>query len=151
MANDKSGFTPLEWRPQLAVGHEKIDEDHKRLIELINKVQSLFVTHASMGVLTLALDALHDYTRDHFAREESVMRKIDYPHFHKHAQAHETLVRRLNDLTEKILLAHSQQTSADSLPKENKEALLQLLRDWLIHHVIQEDLKMRDYLLGAAV
>lgn len=151
MANDKSGFTPLEWRPQLAVGHEKIDEDHKRLIELINKVQSLFVTDASMGELTVALDALYDYTRYHFAREESVMRQIDYPHLHKHAKVHEALVRRLNDLTEQILLAHAQRTTADSLPKEKRDALLQLLRDWLIHHVIQVDLKMKDYLQGAPV
>lgn len=145
-----SRFTPLEWRPQLAIGHDKIDSDHQRLIALINRVQSLFTSQASMGELTLALNELHDYTQTHFAREEAIMKSIGYPELTQHAQAHEALVHRLDELTEKILLAHARSATADALPKEKRDALLRLLREWLINHVIRIDRTIKDYLPPAS-
>ncbi len=148
--NKSQTFTPLVWREQLAVGHEQIDTDHRHLIALVNRVQELFVRHGSVGELTLALEALHQYTREHFAREEAVQRAVGFPEAEAHHRSHQQLIARLEALTGDILLAQSQHTDATALPEPTRQRLLQLLRDWLIQHVVQEDLKMRPYLRSPA-
>lgn len=139
-------YVPLQWRPQLAVGVEAIDEDHRQLIDLINQVQAIFAKGGTVGELTLALEALYNYTQRHFAREEAVMKKSGFPELADHVQAHHELIDRLNNLTEKVLLAHSRSATARDLPKAEQQALMRLLRQWLISHVIQKDLRLRDYL-----
>ncbi len=143
--HQKANFTPLTWREQLAVGHEQIDADHRSLIDLINRVQELFVTRGTVAELTVALEALHQYTREHFAREQAIQRTIGFPEKDRHEQLHQQLIARLEALTGDILLAQSKQNTADALPEATRQKLLQLLREWLVFHVVQEDLKMRPY------
>ena len=61
----------IAWREQLSVGNNIIDEDHKYLIEIINRVE-VCLTKKDMPALKAELQRLHDYSLLHFDREEKI-------------------------------------------------------------------------------
>jgi hemerythrin len=136
----------LQWREALSVHNDAIDRDHRWLIELVDRIQSLILKHASLARLTLALDELARYTEEHFAREELIQQAAGYPHLGEHHRSHEKLKRQLQDLTGRILAQPVERTTLDALDDDTRRALLALLRSWLIDHIIKEDLQLRPWL-----
>ena len=136
----------LQWREALSVHNDAIDRDHRWLIELVDRIQSLILRRASLAQLTVALDELARYTEEHFTREEAIQRAAGYPHLGEHHRAHETLKRHLQDLTGRILAQPVDRTTLDALDDDTRRDLLSLLRSWLIDHIIKEDLQLRPWL-----
>ena len=136
----------LQWRDELSVRNDAIDRDHRWLIELVDRIQSLILRHASLARLTLALDELARYTEEHFTREELIQQVAGYPHLDEHRRSHEKLKRQLTDITARILAEPVERTTLDALDDDTRRALLDLLRSWLIDHIIREDLLLRPWL-----
>lgn len=123
----------LIWREQLSVGNDVIDSDHKRLIEIINLVEKSLVT-INRSDLTLALSSLSQYSKAHFSREEKIADEAGYtqvPHLHK---SHEALLKKLDQIKQEI---------GDEWTASSVERFTIMLRDWLINHVIKEDMLMK--------
>lgn len=126
----------LIWKEQLSVGNSVIDADHKQLIEIINLVERSLAT-INRSELTLALDSLTQYSKVHFAREEKIAGAAGYTqvaHLHK---SHEALLKKLDHLKQEI----GEEWAASSI-----EHFTTFLRDWLINHVIKEDMLMKPFL-----
>ncbi|MDD2408460.1 MAG: hemerythrin family protein [Tepidiphilus sp.] len=136
----------LQWRDELSVHNDAIDRDHRWLIELVDRIQSLILRRASLARLTVALDELARYTEEHFTREELIQQAAGYPHLDEHRCSHEKLKRQLTDITARILAQPVEQTTLDALDDDTRRALLDLLRSWLIDHIIREDLQLRPWL-----
>ncbi|MDO8466412.1 MAG: bacteriohemerythrin [Gallionella sp.] len=123
----------LVWKEQLSVGNDVIDADHKHLIGIINLVEKSLVT-INRSDLTLALDSLTQYSKVHFAREEKIADAAGYtqiPHLHK---SHEALLKKLDQVKQEI---------GDEWTASSVERFIIMLRDWLINHVIKEDMLMK--------
>jgi hemerythrin len=76
------------WTPDLAVGVERIDEQHR---ELFRRVAALAVaSRAGAGAAAAygTLAFLGDYVVAHFADEEALMREVGYPDLAAHATEH---------------------------------------------------------------
>lgn len=136
----------LQWRDELSVHNDAIDRDHRWLIELVDRIQSLILRRASLARLTVALDELARYTEEHFTREELIQQAAGYPHLDEHRCSHEKLKRQLTDITARILAQPVERTTLDALDDDTRRALLDLLRSWLIDHIIREDLQLRPWL-----
>lgn len=134
---------PILWRPTMALGDATIDADHEHLIDLINEIETTL--HAAGGKATLAasLDQLAVYGKEHFEREEGLMRRIGYPGLAAHHQAHIELRTQLGTLRGKIESAAQQ-----DLPAKEAESLAALLRHWLLDHVFREDMQFKPFLKG---
>ena len=92
----------VEWSDTLSVGIEEIDEQHKVLVELINRMhEAIHQRHGSDAVKGILVD-LADYTRIHFAVEESLMRILNYPDYENHKAIHEELLQHVLELQEKV-------------------------------------------------
>ncbi len=132
---------PLQWREQMSVNNLIIDQDHRYLLCLINTVE-LSLRHPESGDhLRIALEQLSQYAREHFDREERIQYAIKYSHYVEHKLAHQRLMERLVVLTERILTERD-----DGTLSSDPEELTQLLRDWLLDHVLKEDMKMKPHL-----
>ncbi len=70
---------PILWRPQMSVGNALLDGDHRYLIALINTVELALKSADERGALVTAPDQLVLYTKEHFDRDEKLMRAIRYP------------------------------------------------------------------------
>lgn len=129
----------LVWREQLSVGNNVIDSDHKFLIEIINRVEQCMALK-DRRALTAALDELVQYSLVHFGREEKIAAAAGYsqtPHLN---ESHQALLEKLNQVRGEFDAA-----GAEWSP-EAAGHFTAFLRDWLIDHVIKEDLLMKPVL-----
>ncbi len=134
----------LFWRPQLAVGNESIDHDHKYLILLINTVELVLLKPGGRKHLIEAFDALESYAREHFEREERIQIAARYTHYDQHKVEHESLLRTLSDLRSQLEIGLWSNDDSDAIDPGEAERISAFLRAWLVDHVVANDLKMRN-------
>jgi diguanylate cyclase (GGDEF)-like protein/hemerythrin-like metal-binding protein len=128
----------VEWKPELSVGIENIDDDHKRLIELTNTLIGAIDKETPKEALLEIFEELEAYTHYHFSHEEGFMDENCTNNevremIQKHKAQHRYFIDRLPELKERLI-----QTTSKSVSYEVVEFLLH----WLLDHIINEDLKL---------
>lgn len=129
----------IEWKDRMSVGVDALDNDHRKLIALLNQLHDLM-----RGVRTdvTAHQIVHElvkYTEYHFDCEERLMRLVRYPDYEEHVRIHRDLKRRIIAFEQKFL-SHPA-SEALVLP------LFDFLSDWLMRHILREDMKLRPYMI----
>lgn len=119
----------VEWSDDYSVGIQVIDEDHKRLLHLINNLQTAAHYHTDETFVKEAMDELVDYTKTHFKREEDLMEENGYPDFEAHKAEHEAMIAKVG---ETLKAFEQNQDSAI-------EDAVQYLKTWLINHINGSD------------
>ncbi len=131
----------VEWTDNLSVGIQEIDEQHKVLINLINRLfNETIVNQASSNVTEQVLQELVEYTLVHFAVEESLFRIFDYPGIEAHMAIHAGLKTQVIELQKKV--REGQEVNTD---------LLMFLKKWLTNHILQEDQRYAPFLISQGV
>ena len=128
---------PIEWREKMSIGDATIDQDHHALIRLINQYEEAIAQHDAR-LLRHTFEGLCDYARAHFKREEKLMETVYFPERNAHGEIHKEFLRRVTDF-------HFQLLGGEKLPIAQAS---QFLHDWFVDHVLNEDLKLRDYILN---
>ncbi len=128
----------LVWREQLSVGNDTIDADHKYLIDIINRAEQGMAAKNLKG-LAAALESLSRYSQEHFAREEKIAKAAGYEQVPSLNQSHAALIEQLDRV--KAEISQMQEWSPEAV-----ERFANLLRSWLIDHVVKEDLLMKPIL-----
>ena len=126
----------LQWRDQLSVGNDLIDNDHKYLIEIVNKAEDHLKANSRVAVMAV-LDELTHYGQTHFEREERVAKAVGYPKADQLHESHIALVASLQQLKSEL---------GESWTEEAQVQFTTFLRDWLIQHVIKEDILMKPWM-----
>ncbi|MDW7645240.1 MAG: bacteriohemerythrin [Desulfuromonadales bacterium] len=120
----------MEWNDKISVGIEEIDEQHKQLLDLINRLYSAMVSgEQKLQVAKDVLNELMQYTIVHFAVEESLFRIFNYPDYEEHCAHHYKLREQVIDINRKV----------QSGEKMVTPELLVFLRKWLTNHIMVED------------
>ncbi len=95
MSNEK-----VHWEDSYAIGIRYIDDQHKKLFDLVNKLYDLKDNANIKEEIREILYAFRDYTIIHFKDEEEYMKSISYPklqeHKHKHKKIIDSLVQIIN-------------------------------------------------------
>jgi hemerythrin len=121
----------FQWTDEYSVGIPEIDEQHKALFDLIDKIHTAILEHKGTSACVEVLDELVDYTRIHFALEQSLMHMGHYPDYKAHCALHRDLVTEVESMQSKI---HSGSAAISF-------ELLHFLRNWLTKHIMGEDKK----------
>jgi len=131
-------ISPIKWSEQFSIGIEKIDQDHKVLVSLVNR--SIVILNSGgqdNKEIQNILDELLDYTQYHFKREELLMKVCEYPGLIKHQQVHQLLIkevrRRIKEHEIGVLTA---------------KELQHFLADWLKNHILGMDKVIEPYCDG---
>lgn len=124
-------MTLMVWNDGFSVNIQEIDDQHKVLINLINDVYKGMVLNKTREYLGRSLDALVDYTVNHFGYEERLFDQYNYPGTEEHKEAHGKLVGQVSDFHEKFKRGDA---NVDS-------ALMRFLKDWLMNHILGTDQK----------
>ena len=122
----------FSWTADLATGNGMIDQDHKHLIALVNKLNDAMVSGKGNAVLGPILDELIAYTVSHFGREERLMQQIRYTDYSAHKAEHEKLVGEVQELRGKF--------ASGALTLSSKVYLF--LCDWLNTHIKSADVRL---------
>jgi len=128
----------MAWSDQLSVGIQEIDDQHKVLIDFLNQLHNAILHHHGADACGQIMDKLCEYTKIHFAVEESILRILDYPDYEDHKNHHENLLSQVRSLRLKM------QTEDHSISFE----LLHFLKKWLTIHIMEEDTAYTAHLLS---
>ncbi len=115
----------ITWKNEYSVGIEAMDNDHKKLLSLINQLQTAVHYYTGKEFEQKALDELIDYTKTHFAREEQLMADNDFPDLEIHKLQHQQFIDKVNHLL-KEYQKDSDVTMVDAL---------NFLKNWLVKHI----------------
>ena len=119
----------IKWDASLSVNIRLIDQQHQKLVDLVNQLYKALKSGKGADVLGDILGSLVDYTQRHFAEEERMMRAHGYPETEQHLAAHAELIRQVGEFKAKL----AQGTVSIS------SDLFNFLKSWLLHHIKQED------------
>ncbi|CAD5106388.1 bacteriohemerythrin [Zestomonas carbonaria] len=117
----------LVWQNDLNTGITVIDNQHKRIVEMINQLHDAQSGHGGRAVGEV-IEELVDYTQSHFAFEETLMEDAGYPLTRAHKKVHELFVRRVNDYRLRF-----------SAGEDITQELRDMLARWLFNHIRNED------------
>ncbi|RQW82531.1 MAG: hypothetical protein EHM62_03410, partial [Methylococcus sp.] len=118
------------WNDSFDTGLPEIDEQHRRLVQLLNTLASHIAFGSGVTEVRVLLDDLADYAVHHFQTEESIW----HAHFPgdpmetAHLAAHQAFVRTVVDLR------HGAGTTQSG--ESVHEALLAFLTRWLAAHIL---------------
>lgn len=134
----------IAWRDAMCVGEPMVDEDHKHLVDLINAFETALggsgkIEHKKIARVLLSLV---DYTGAHFTREEALQREIRYPYHESHVRSHRDVLKKLSD----IVTEYSRTPEGPGRDRMVRD-LAGFLKEWLVDHIIQSDLRMKPYVL----
>lgn len=119
----RSEFFP--WTSDLAVGVPTMDDQHKVLLRLINRLADLTESGGGGASIRIVLGQLVDYTRFHFKDEESVMARHGFPGIDAHRKIHAEFVAEVERLA----------SSVGRGAEVDAASLLPVLKDWLVKHI----------------
>ena len=126
----------LEWNDTFSVNVKQVDEEHKKLVELTNKLHDAMRSGQGKMVVGEVLDELVEYTKTHFTHEEALMEKAGYPGLASHKLVHNRLVNQVNDL--------KTQNEAGKLSLSME--VMKFLKEWLVDHIQGTDKNYSSYL-----
>jgi len=128
----------IVWEDSWSVGIKDIDEDHKKLVLLIQKLFGALITAQGAEYVKTVFFELIDYTRYHFEREEEIYEKYDFNDLERHKQLHQDLIQQVLDISKELLSkGETEQVSDD---------FFEFLKRWLVDHILEEDLKFKTFL-----
>lgn len=132
----------IAWREAMCVGDQTVDDDHKHLIDLINAFEIAIAGKVDHKKIARVLLGLVEYTGEHFAREEELQLAIRYPYHESHRRSHRDVLKKLSEIVSVYTKAPEGPTR-DAMVRD----LANFLKEWLVDHIIQSDLRMKPYVL----
>jgi hemerythrin len=121
----------MEWNQTYSVSVKKFDDQHKKLIELLNQLHDAMKAGDGNTMLGITLQSLISYTSSHFSEEEKLMQANGYPDFAAHKAQHDALVKQVLDLQKKYQSGGGVMTLT----------VMSFLKDWLTKHIQGVDKK----------
>lgn len=129
------------WHDDHCTGHTVIDDQHRHLFDLVNRIHLLLTSSAGQDDRTWALlQEFAGFAQAHFALEEQLMETHAYPHLEMHRKTHQRLVSKVARFLE-----------PDAAATLTPEAVTQVLADWMVHHIKGEDQRMIHYFQAQGV
>lgn len=126
----------MNWDDRLSVGVKALDEQHKVLVESVNKLHTAMLKGQARSVVGELLNTLAKYTVDHFATEEKLMISTQYPDLALHKLQHQELTRQVGEHVARF----------DKGDITLSVGLLNFLSDWLVNHIQGDDKKYGPWL-----
>jgi len=132
----------VEWSNTMSVKIASIDEQHKKLVVMLNKLHESIAKDNSKDVLVKVFEGLALYTTEHFAYEEKLFREFGYEGIDKHIKEHQYLLQQVHDLKHKM---------------ENDEGfmldleVMDFLKNWLTDHIMGSDNDYSAFLVSKGV
>ena len=124
------------WNDRLVTGLTDIDEQHKKLVRLINTLHRAMKSRSGAEESGKILSELRDYTVYHFGFEEKLFDKYGYPGTGDHKVIHTKLVEKVTGFHRDF------QKGKAGLSME----LMDFLCDWLKDHILKTDMAYVPYL-----
>lgn len=119
----------IRWNSTYELGIKEIDEQHIKLVDIINDFYNAFATAQAHEKIGEIINELVNYTIFHFTAEEEIFMNSNYPETDNHKKIHKEFVDELKRYHQEVKDGNMT-TTYD---------LMTYLRDWLIKHIMGTD------------
>jgi len=126
----------ITWNDSFNIQVEVIDEQHRRLVELMNRLIAFQEEETTDKDVAEVLGAMTNYLGYHFDTEEQLMIDHGYPEIESHREEHQAFV------TQTAYFIATYREGGASLKKD----ILLFLKEWLVEHIVKTDGAFGDYL-----
>ncbi|ADE11539.1 histidine kinase [Sideroxydans lithotrophicus ES-1] len=136
-------FETFVWDDKFNTGVETVDEQHHKLVDLINQLGAISTHQSGTNELDDILNELASYTAYHFSVEEKLMKQsgVDAAHQDAHLKAHQ-------HFTAQVLLAAKILMDGADVSSQMVPSLLKYLTNWLVQHILGADKRMTQEVLA---
>jgi hemerythrin len=121
----------VNWSQELVVDVREIDEQHRKLVTMLNGLHDAMKVGQGGTQLSRLLDEMASYAVVHFATEEKYMTTYNYPSCSTHKSEHQKFVGQVTDFRKAFGEGRM------SLTLE----MMNFLKDWLTGHILGVDKK----------
>lgn len=128
----------MYWTPEIAVGVESIDNQHKALIEQINTLVTAIEANREEEEIGRLFEFLKDYTHDHFTVEEKLMQDTHYPEIDSHIAEHREFCATIAHLEARM--------ATEGMTVVLRNCFDDTIIDWLFDHICQRDRALGKFL-----
>ena len=123
----------IEWRQEYSIGVEKIDQQHQKLLKMVNILIENNNTQVNSEIISDTLSEMIQYSTYHFNSEEEYMKEIGYKDLPTHKAIHKNFLKQAVDF------CMDAQVYKQSLPED----LLLYLRHWWVNHILVRDMQIK--------
>ena len=134
LTNEVIYLSLINWSDSYSVKVGSMDDEHKKLIDLMNKLHDAMSSGKSGDVMKDIIQGLVDYTKKHFSDEEKLMQDNNYPGLIEQQNMHKMFVT-------KIGIYKSDLDAGKVLSME----VMTFMKDWLINHIQGVDQKYGEF------
>lgn len=136
----------IKWDNRFSVEHIAVDAEHKLLLTTINALEISLRHPEDKEPLLFFIDQLKEFALLHFKNEEMMQLKHQFPFQEDNAASHRILEENLIRIHQDIhRIAKKSTLSAQDMSDLHKHVAY-LAKDWLLNHVLKEDLKMKGFM-----
>lgn len=124
----------IHWKGIYDLGIKEIDQHHRKLVDLINMTYDSYIRNLSDNTIQQITSELTEYAFVHFKFEEKYFEKFKYEHAEAHMSEHRFFIHKIDQL----------QTDWTIGSELMKEEVIDFLKKWLDHHILNSDKKYVD-------
>ncbi|WP_448605453.1 bacteriohemerythrin [Thermoflexus hugenholtzii] len=125
----------IMWTDELSVDVPELDEQHRRLIDLLNEFYDAIERGHDEEAIRKLIEGMEEYTVFHFCTEEQFLIEINYPDLEKHQKAHQILINEVKS-------AKARYQNGD---RRAVRELIAFALAWLYSHILKVDKKYSNY------
>ena len=125
----------LEWNDKFSVNVDEIDNQHKEIFKITNKLLNAIADGTANETVGDILQDLIDYIAVHFSTEEYYFDKFNYPKSYSHKEEHESFIQKVSEFKKSF------ETGRKNLYLDITNFIL----NWLMSHVLLSDKEYAKY------
>lgn len=125
----------FEWSDEYKIGDDSIDNAHKELFSIVNRILRNCVDQnyeENETTCTEAIRFLKNYAVKHFAEEEAFQRSVGYAGYKTHKKVHD-------DMRDVVIPALEKEVAVKGYSTEALEHFMGTVAGWLAAHILIED------------
>ena len=129
-------MTDLQWHKFLEIGVDFIDEDHKKLLNIMVDTKAA-IEEGDNNKCIVLLTSLLKEAREHFDREEQYLTEVKYPSLNEHKKYHKDLLIKA-DTTKRVCEGIE--------TKHELKKCFEGMTEFLIDDILRGDIRFKSYL-----
>lgn len=123
----------IRWSEKFSVGVPVFDEQHRRLVEMINQLFDAARDDRAPEAFLKLRQRFLEYAATHLRQEEAALRAVNYPDYAQHKLEHDRYVTRVRELL------------SEGPDVATTHDLLRFLKEWWVWHIQESDKEYSEY------
>jgi hemerythrin-like metal-binding protein len=136
----------IKWDERFRVGNSIIDTEHKLLLTIINALEMSLRHSDDKEPILFFMEQLHEFSVEHFRLEEAMQVKCQFPFRENNARGHQILEDQLTTIRDDVRRICENTPLSDEDKKLLHRHISYIAKDWLVTHLLKEDIKMKGFM-----